>query len=109
MALVLDSCLHVFNHDFGESSTDNEVITVDVNAMIDGIAWTPCRNFVLLALRSGYGQLVHIPTKVPLPPVPILDYSKEESVEKDCNLSNGKQPKSFAGCWIEESEIDEKS
>ena len=62
--------------------------------MITAIAWSPCRNFVLLALNSGHCQLVHLPSKVPLPSIPILEDLIEEG---DGKLS-------FVSCWIRESE-----
>ena len=64
---------------------------------IDTLAWSPCRNFVLLALNSGHAQLVHLPSKVPLPPVSILENLIEEGTEK-----------TFAGCWIDESENEKQ-
>ena len=70
VALVLDSCLHVFGHNISEGG---DVISIDVRSLIDAVCWTVCENFVLLALRSGQGQLVHIPSRVPLPPFFILD------------------------------------
>ena len=84
-----------------------EIMSIDVNVMIDAISWSPCQNFVLLALNSGHGQLVHLPTKVPLPPVPILDW-KEYEAAKSGNLSEKALSKSFTGCWIDKEEKDER-
>ena len=92
--MILDSCLHVFNHDFsGSTNSQSEIVSIDVHMKIDTIAWSPCRNFVMLALNSGQAQLVHLPSKVPLPPVSILEGLIKEGTEQ-----------TFAGCWIDESE-----
>ena len=87
----------MFYHDFGSSSTDSEVVSVDVNVKIDAISWSPCQNFVFLALNSGQGQLVHIPTKVPLPSFSILDNVTQRQA------TVGKSNKVFSSCWIEKS------
>ena len=106
LALVLDSCLHVFQHDFNSTNTDAENISVDVNVRISAISWSPCGNFMLLALNSGHGQLVHLPTRVPLPSFPIVDSTKDNLVTS-CNSSDDKISKPFMGCWINK-EIGER-
>ena len=92
LALILDSCLHVFNHDF-----ENEIISIDVNMMIAAMAWSPCHNFVLLALNSGHCQLVHLPSKVPLPSIPILE-----------DFIDGAEKPLFVSCWIHQSGKDKQ-
>ena len=100
LALVLDSCLHVFCHNFGSSSNDSEVVSIDINVKIDSISWSPCQNFVLLALNNGHAQLVHIPTRRPLPPFPLLDSKK--SLHPHSKSCSNKVSQSFKASWIEE-------
>ena len=92
----------MFHHDFGTDSNNKEVISVDVGVKIDAISWSPCHNFVLLGLNNGQSQLVHLPTKVPLPAVPILCFNKckSERLENSTSIPSN----SFVACWFEESE-----
>ena len=100
LALVLDSCLHVFCHNFGSSSNDSEVVSIDINVRIDAISWSPCQNFVILALNNGHAQLVHIPTRRPLPSFPLLDSKKIlHAHSKSCD---NKVSQIFKATWIEE-------
>jgi hypothetical protein len=57
---------------------------------------------VLLALNNGHGQLVHLPTKVPLPPFQIVDYAKEQKQKADASFDQH-VPNSFVGCWVEDT------
>ena len=100
LALVLDSCLHVFCHNFGSSSNDSEVVSIDINVRIDSISWSPCQNFVLLALNNGHAQLVHIPTRRPLPPFPLLDSKK--ILHPHSKSYDNKVSQKFKAAWIEE-------
>ena len=99
LALVLDSCLHVFPKDFGNSAEDAEVISIDVSTKIDSISWSKCTSFVFLALNNGSCQLVHIPTRTPLPPLTIIERKIEQI--NDCDPSRIEY-KTFLACWIEE-------
>lgn len=113
MALALDSCLHVINNDFSccpsggaavdaeDSSPDEAAISTAVAvslrfpSQIDCLSWTPCCNFVLLGLGSGEAQLLHVPTKTPLPPIALLD--------RDRQIGRNSGFKAFAGCWTEKA------
>lgn len=68
LAVVLDSYLHVFNHDLQE-----EVFSIDFKVIIDTLEWTPDANFLICGLRSGHAQLVHVPSQRPLPSIKITD------------------------------------
>ena len=92
LALVLDSCVHVFPQDFGSSAEETEVVSIDVGTQIDAICFSECTNFVFLALNNGSCQLVNIPTKTPLPALPIFDANSMETYN---------HYKSFSSCWIE--------
>ena len=92
LALVLDSCVHIFPQDFGSSAEETEVVSIDVGIQIDAICFSECTNFVFLALNNGSCQLVNIPTKTPLPALPIFDANSVKTYN---------QYKSFSSCWIE--------
>ena len=87
------------------SSTDSEVVSIDVGVKIDAISWSPCHEFVLLALSNGQGQLVHLPTKVPLPPFAIVNYDKKHEGKPE-SYFNQHFPNAFVGCWVEETNIE---
>ena len=96
IALVLDSCVHIFPQDFGNSAEETEVISIDVGIKIDAIFMSQCTKFVFLALNNGSCQLVNIPTRTPLPALPILkryDNQPETFVNR-----------SFSACWIEKDD-----
>ena len=92
--------MHVFHNDFVNGNTDSELVSIDVNVNIDAVSWSPCHNFVLLALSNGRSQLVHIPTKVPLPSVSILS-EKDVDVKIPEDSINRHIPNAFVACWFE--------
>ena len=98
LALVLDSCVHIFPQDFGSSLEDTEVISIDVGINIDAINLSECGNFVLLALSNGSCQLVNIPTKTPLPPLRI---SKPKDIPELDGDTKTNVRKYYSTCWIE--------
>ena len=98
LALVLDSCVHIFPQDFGSSIEDTEVISIDVGINIDAINLSECGNFVLLALSNGSCQLVNIPTKTPLPPLRI---SKPKDIPELDGDTKTNVRKYYSTCWIE--------
>ena len=55
---------------------------------------------MFLALNNGSCQLVHIPTKTPLPPLRILE--RKIGQINDCDTSRI-EPATFSTCWIEEN------
>ena len=65
LALALDTYLHVFNHDL------QDVFSMDFKFNIDVLEWTKHPNFLLLGLSNGQAQLVHVPSKTPLPPIQV--------------------------------------
>ena len=98
LALVLDSCVHIFPQDFGSSIEDTEVISIDVGINIDAINLSECGNFVLLALSNGSCQLVNIPTKTPLPPLRISKPNDIPELDGDTKTNVRKY---YSTCWIE--------
>ena len=61
----MDTYLHVFNHDL------QDVFSMDFKFNIDVLEWTKHPNFLLLGLSNGQAQLVHVPSKTPLPPIQV--------------------------------------
>ena len=98
LALVLDSCVHIFPQDFGSSAEETAVVSIDIDSQIDAICFSECTNFVFLALNNGSCQLVNIPTKTPLPALPILNTNRVKSSD---NGTGTNHYKSFSSCWIE--------
>lgn len=80
--MALDTYLHVFSHDL------QDVFSIDFQFKIDVLEWSRHPSFLLLGLNNGQAQLVHIPSKMPLPPVQVCDEGFN-GLQNFCFLSRG--------------------
>ena len=71
LAVAIDSCLHVIKTSEELDEEDFQPVSVVFSAPIDCLCWSPCGRFVVAGLGSGMVQMLHLPSKRPLPPIAV--------------------------------------
>ena len=89
LAVTIDSCLHVIKTSEELDEEDFQSISVVFSAPVDCLCWSPCGRFVVAGLGSGMVQMLHLPSKRPLPPIAI-----------DSAVANEGGSRCYVGCKI---------
>ena len=94
LAVAIDSCLHVIKTSEELDEEDFQPVSVVFSAPIECLCWSPCGRFVVAGLCSGMVQMLHLPSKRPLPPIAI-----------DHGVSNEDGSRCYVGCKMGSSGV----